>query len=476
MPVHAFRSTIIPIHRAEATVLNLKVTLLNRWDEIRNSYWFLPSIMALVAALLAESLLFTDRLLAGDGLGDAWWAYTGSASGARAVLQTIATSMIGIAGVVFSITTVTLTLAANKFGPRIFRNFMRDTGNQVVLGTFTATFLFCLLVLRQVRGSDGDFDRFIPQISMLVAVCLAIFNLGVLIYYIHHVASTIQTGNVVAAIGHDFLNGVRDLYPEQIGDETAVGRLSAQLPGSFEMEAVPIRAKTGGYLRRVEADDLVRRAKDWDLIIRIERSPGDFVAAGDMLLRAWPIDRVTDDVADELRALVVIGDQRTPAQDIRFPIGQLTEVACLALSSGVNDLFTAAMCVDRLGEGLALLAGRKVPSPYRADDAGRLRVIAPSPDLTALMATALDPIRQNAATQPLVLLRLFDALMRIADRAICPNDRSKVLAIAANVQARIPPHTFERRETTVGNAGDGNGRSTDGLDSTGRSAAGRFPV
>ncbi len=93
--------------------------------------------------MLTFGTLHFDAQVNSDNQGDAWWVYTGSASGARAVLQTIATSMIGVAGVVFSITTVTLTLAANKFGPRIFRNFMADTGNQIVLGTFTSTFLFC---------------------------------------------------------------------------------------------------------------------------------------------------------------------------------------------------------------------------------------------------------------------------------------------------------------------------------------------
>jgi uncharacterized membrane protein len=429
--------------------MNLRVALLNRWDEVRNSYWFLPSVMALGAAALAECTLFADRRMAGGSLGDAWWVYTGSAEGARAVLQTIGTSMLGVAGVVFSITTVTLTLAANKFGPRIFRNFMADTGNQVVLGTFTATFLFCLLVLRQVRGSDGDYDRFIPHLSMLAAVILAVFNLGVLIYFIHHVASSIQTGNVIAAVGRDLLSGIGDLYPEQIGDAPpgeGDGGLAAQVPPGLDAGAVLVRAVAGGYVRRVEADDLVRRAQERDLVIWVERHPGDFAAAGDVLLRAWPPDRVTDEVAGGLRSAVVLGDQRTPTQDVRFPLGQLTEIACLALSSGVNDLYTAVLCMDRLGEGLALLAGRSVPSPYRVDDAGRLRVVAAAPDLPALLGAAFDPIRQNAASQPLVLSRLLEALARVADRARRPEDRAAALAYAEGVRERATGADWARVE------------------------------
>ena len=54
---------------------------------------------------------------------------------------------------VFSITIAALTLASSQFGPRLLRNFMRDLGNQLVLGTFVATYLYCLLVLRTVRGA-----------------------------------------------------------------------------------------------------------------------------------------------------------------------------------------------------------------------------------------------------------------------------------------------------------------------------------
>lgn len=422
--------------------MNLRLQLLNRWDEIRNSYWFLPAMMAASAAVLSLGTLHFDVQLNADDRGDAWWVYTGSASGARAVLQTIATSMIGVAGVVFSITTVTLTLAANKFGPRIFRNFMADTGNQVVLGTFTSTFLFCLLILRQVRGTDNAFeaDRFIPQISLLVAVMLAICSLGVLIYFIHHVAASIQTSNVVAMVGRDLQAGIRELYPEQVGqpvpDSDDDTRFVTQVPPNFQSEAVPILSVHGGYIRRVESDALLHRATESELLVRMDRHPGDFISADEVLLWVWPADQIDDEWIEEFRSAVVIGDQRTPAQDIRFPIGQLTEVACLALSSGVNDLYTALLCIDRLGEGLALLAGRSKPSAYRADKQGALRVIASVLDLAALLEVAFDPILQNAVSQPLVMERLFDAFARIAKQCHRMEDQASIQDYAQKARQR----------------------------------------
>ncbi len=412
--------------------MSLRAEFLNRWDEVRNGYWFVPMLMAAGAVALSFATLELDRRPTGL-LGNARWVYSGSAEGARSVLQTIATSMIGLAGVVFSITTVTLTLAARQFGPRIFRNFMRDTGTQVVLGTFTGTFLYCLLVLRQVHGSDEQLDQFIPQLSMLIAVTLAVCGLGVLIYFIHHVAASIQTPNVVAAVARDLAASVRDLYPEKIGRDSdgENGRLRAQVPERFETEAIPIRVACGGYVRRVEADALLAAARDADAVVRVEKRPGTFVAPGDVVLLVWPPDRVGDELVATLRGAVIVGDQRTPVQDVLFPVEQLVEVAALALSAGVNDLATVTMCIDRLGEGLCAFVGRHIPSPFRADGKGRLRVIAPPIELLEMLDAAFDPLRRNGRTQLTAVIAMLGALARIAARATQLSDRAAVREHAA---------------------------------------------
>jgi uncharacterized membrane protein len=113
------------------------------------------------------------------------WIWAGRPEGARALLSTVAGSMITVAGVEFSITIMALSLASSQFGPRLLRNFMRDRGNQIVLGTFIATFVYCILVLRTVRG--GDTEEFVPSIAITVGVVLALLSLAVLMYFIHHV-------------------------------------------------------------------------------------------------------------------------------------------------------------------------------------------------------------------------------------------------------------------------------------------------
>ena len=126
------------------------------WERMRSTYWAVPSAMATVSVVVALLMIDVDQALTARLLNQLSWVYTGGPEGARAVLSTIAASMITVTGVTFSITVVALTLASQQFGPRLLRSFLRDLGNQVTLGTFISTFLYCLLVLRTVRGTDDE--------------------------------------------------------------------------------------------------------------------------------------------------------------------------------------------------------------------------------------------------------------------------------------------------------------------------------
>ena len=132
------------------------------WDTLRSSYWFTPALMLLGGGALAFALVALDQKIENDSVRGLWWIFGGGAEGARSLLSTVAGSVITVAGTTFSITIAVLSLTSSQFGPRLLRGFLRDTGNQVVLGTFLATFLYCLLVLRTVRSVDRGVFRAAP--------------------------------------------------------------------------------------------------------------------------------------------------------------------------------------------------------------------------------------------------------------------------------------------------------------------------
>ena len=338
------------------------------WDRVRSGFWFIPAVMAGMALALAFVSVTVDKPVTEWLALKLGWTFTGGAEGASAVLGIVAGSMITIAGVVFSMTLVALSLASSQLGPRLLRSFMRDSTTQVVLGTFIATFLYCLIVLRTIRRADEV--TFVPHLSVTLGVLLAVASVGVLIYFIHHVSVSIQANEIAARVGKELIERIDHLFPEQIG--RGAPRIPTEPPDAgffeaFDQEARPVGADGDGYLQFIDADALLALATEEDLIVRLERRPGNYVVASRPLALIWPGSRVTDRLTDQVHSLFVLGHQRTSGQDIEFGVNQLVEIAVRALSPGLNDPFTAITCVDHLGSALCRLASRDMPSPYRHD-------------------------------------------------------------------------------------------------------------
>jgi len=370
--------------------------------------------MASLSVALAGGAVELDKSNTEGWLQRLGWIYSGGAEGASLLLGTVAGSMIAIAGTVFSMTLVALSLASSQLGPRMLRNFMRDTANQVVLGTFVATFVYCLLVLRTIRRADEV--SFVPHLSVSIGMLLAMVSIGVLIYFIHHVSVSIQADEVVARVGRELEDGIDRLFPGRLGkagSEVSEVPSEAALPASFASQARAVGAFEDGYLQLIDADALMASATEEDLQLRLERRPGHYLVKGRAMVMVWP-GRVTESLVGKLNAAFVFGNQRTAGQDVEFSFQQLVEIAVHALSPGINDPFTAIVCVDRLGSGLCRLARRDWPSAHRFDRHGRLRLVAPGSSFAGIVDTAFNQIRQSARSNPAVAIRMLDAIAQIA--------------------------------------------------------------
>ena len=400
----------------------MNARVLTSWSKFRDSFWFVPTLMAGGATAVAFGSVSIDRSLTKSWVENGW-VFTGGPEGARAVLSVIAGSMITVAGVVFSITIVALTLASSQFGPRLLRNFMRDTANQVVLGTFTATFLYCLLVLRTIRGVEEK--TFVPHMSVTIGVLLAVASLGVLIYFIHHVAVSIQVTHVIRAVSNDLHASIDRLFPEELGSEVSSRnrRDRTELDLSLiDCEGSEVLAKSSGYLQAVDGQRLVEIAREHKCCIRLFYRPGHFVIEDSALCVVFPAPSEIESVSEAVNNAFVLGSVRTTAQDVEFAVSQLVEVALRALSPGINDPFTAVNCIDWLSTALCRVAGRSIPSPYRYDNEGQLRVIAQADSFAGLVETALHQIGQSARPHPMVTIRLLEAIRRIAECVKGPDD------------------------------------------------------
>jgi uncharacterized membrane protein len=421
--------------------------LVDRWDRVRSSYWFVPSIMFLGAVLLAMGMLWLDTALGFDGqssssgLGLAQF----EGEGARSILTTVATGMLTIVGVVFSLTILSLQLASSQFGPRLLRAFMMSVGNQIALGTFTSSFIYCIIVIGSIRNGSG----FVPQLSTATGILISVFDIGVLIYFIHHVAASIRVESVIETISIDLRRVIDRLFPTNIGDEPEENsdpEVQRVLPGP----ARRVHATAGGYIRHIDDAMLMSVAVEHDLVLSLDRRPGDFVVEGTALAEIWPFAHASDEIAEYVRHSVVLGRDRTPLQDARFAIRQFVDLALRALSPGINDPFTAVECINRLSDGLCRAARRRTPSPYRIDGDGRLRVIARPMSVVEMAHAAFDPIARAGGENGDIVIRLLETILIVASSARLMADRAYLIEYAHDLKRQSDTQLpLERDRTAV---------------------------
>lgn len=369
-------------------------------NEVGDAFWLLPA--AIVLALSGLALLTVELQVIGH-LSD-WapvgWIYGGGDTGARTLLGAIASSTIGVAGTLFSITIAALTLASNQMGPRLLRNFMRDRGNQAVLGVLLGTFAYSILVLRSVRG--GEETAFVPGLGVTVGLVLAAVCIALLIYFIHHVANRINVDTVIDLVHEDVLRDMRRLTL----DEASAGPEAA---GDWPA-ATLVRLEDSGYLQQLDAEGLADWAASNLVCVRLLKRPGDFVLAHSPIAE---ISAPFEDADEAVRARIALGRQAGSPEDFTFPIAQLVEVAVRALSPGINDPRTAVSVLNRLGAVLSELSTRHLRSGVWIVD-GVARVSLPALTYDQVVAAMFDMIRQNAGGSPSVLFHLLAVIKAMA--------------------------------------------------------------
>ena len=429
-------------------MLKLKQLLSN----LRSSFWFIPAL------IVADSTIFAILLIEADSTGSYLWLaqwprlFGAGAEGSRQMLATLAGSMMSVLGVTFSMTLVALALASSQYTSRILRNFMRDQITQVTLGVFAGIFTYCLIVLRTIRNGIGE--EFVPSLAVFFGFVLALGSIGVLIYFIHHIAISIQASSIIAAVTRETSTAIDRLFTEIMGQDPEDAEDEDRQLGLLEKRNWrPVPAQESGYIQSVDGGALLRLAGNRQTILRMERGIGDFVVrdtALASLAKEAPLDPET--IAD-LNAAYSITSYRTVDQDPAFGISQIVDMALKALSPGVNDTSTAVMCIDFLTAILSRLATRQFPLSHRYDS-GELRVIAIVPIFANLLGDSFDQIRRNAAGNVTIMVRLLGALETIASLTVSPVRRralrDQVEWIAELARHSIEsPHDRTRIETRV---------------------------
>lgn len=421
-------------------MLKLKELLSN----LRASFWFVPLLIVIFDSALAVALIEADS--AGSDRWLAQWPrlFGVGAEGSRQMLSTLAGSMMTVLGVTFSMTLVALTLASSQYTSRVLRIFMRSKITQATLGVFAGTFTYCLIVLRTIRSNDVV--EFIPGLAVSFAFVLVLGSVGVLIFFIHHIASSIQASSIIASVARETYSAIDRLFPgeQEQGSEEKESEDQEQLLRLLNEKtwcAVP--AEESGYIQSVDSEALLRLARNQKTILRMERGIGEFVVEKTALASLALEEAPDKETVAAINAAYSVSIHRTVDQDPAFGVRQIEDIALKALSPGVNDTSTAVMCIDHLTAILAHLAGRQLP-PSRISQDGELRVIRIVPTFESLLADSFDQIRRSAAGNVAIMARIISALDKIASLTDSPRRRQ---ALGEQMQwiAELAERTIESK-------------------------------
>jgi uncharacterized membrane protein len=228
-----------------------------------------------------------------------------------------------------------------------------------------------------------------------------------LLFYVHHLASSIVSDTVVDRVGEELDALICRLLPE--AGSVSPGDVGPETDAQ-ERTGRELSLSKSGYVQAIDYGMLVRLACECDVVLTLRFRAGWHLLAGGSHVLVFPEERANDKLADRISGTVLLGSDRTPTQDLEFSIRQLVEVALRALSPGINDPYTAVAVIDRLATSMALVMRRDMEPGFHRDKDGMVRVVARPSTFTGLIDRSFNEIRQSSSGMPAVLIRLLDAL------------------------------------------------------------------
>ncbi|GAA1935884.1 DUF2254 domain-containing protein [Kitasatospora viridis] len=394
-------------------------------EHLREAFWLAPLLACLGAVLLAGvadrlDVELVDEAFRVDGNAADLVSF---AAAAKSVVATVSSAMLTFIGVVFSISLVSLQMAASQFSPRVLRLYVRSRLTKATFSACLATFVFTLLVqLGYEDTTDPAKVTTVPVVSTLVAVLLVLLSLGLFVLYVQATLRLLRVPYVIDRVTNESL--------DIIGHYRRQAPETGTAPADRAHTITLLHEGRSGVLRDVNYARLVRLARRHDTVLHLVPTIGDFLTPG------TPTVRVLGGVPPRPRRIASAlntGVDRTMHQDLGFGFRQLVDIAIRALSPAVNDPTTAVQSVDRIHQLLAALVGEPFDELVCRDRGGTIRVVQPVPTWQGVIDLAFTEIRICGAGHPQLTRRLaaaLDDLLRIA-----PEDRRPVLLVQRDLLA-----------------------------------------
>jgi uncharacterized membrane protein len=379
--------------------LRLKLLL----DRLRGSLFFVPSLWVVGGLLLALVMVWVDELVT-PSVDDLPFLVASTVDSARAILGTVATATITVAGIAFSVSLLVMQMASSQYSPRVVHNLFRDPTNKRVMGIVVGTFTYCLVVLQSVRSSVGDTgEDVVPNLSVLVALVLGVASILAIIAFINHNAHAMEVSEILQEVTDQALDSAKATWP--LPEDAGPPLPDPDVAG----DGFVVASTENGWVQFLAVETLLS-VPDPGGVIRLETGIGRYAVAGAPLAVVWPPPLDPEATAKGVRGAIGLGRTRTLAQDPAYGVRQLADVGIRALSAGIDDPTTAQDAIFHLAAVLRELHQRVPPPHVTPGDGDRILVRPEVASHAEIVDLAFDELRRSAAAHPAVCVYLLEAM------------------------------------------------------------------
>jgi len=364
---------------------------------LHSAHWLTWLASVLLALVLTPLLRRIDQ-------ATHWTVMEFGLEGARALLATLAGSMLSLLVFLLGSLLIALQLSSTQLTPRVIAvTILRRGPVKYAIALVVFTFLLAIGVLGRTEDS-------VLQLSTAICILASVLSVGMFLFLMDFALKALRPVSVMAKVAADGFEVIEDVYPDSLFaevDRRRTARLSPPGPAARTVEHVgQSAALTAADIRwlssaAIEAGGLI------ELVPRV----GEFVAVGEPLFRLYGAAASLDDRS--LRRSLAFGIERTMEQDPMFAFRILVDVAAKALSPAINDPTTAVLAVDQIHRLLRSVGIRHLDTEARLDESRARGVIFHTPDWEDYVVLAISEVRQYGRGSIQVARRLRAMLQNL---------------------------------------------------------------
>ncbi len=366
---------------------------------LRSSFFAVPIACMAAALLVAPAIRSIDERTQ-------WTLLHFGIDGSRLVVGALVSSLLTLIVFAFSIILLAVQIAGGQYSARIIVRVFESRPLKLALGAFVFSFTYTMAAL-------GRIENRVPQLPILVAVLLSLFSVALFLYLIQKTGESLRPVEILSRVASDTRAVIGAVYPipflPSVAEDSALDFTSA--PATHTI----VHSGRSGTVLAFDPAGLLRIAEQAGCAIELIPQVGDYLGVGEDFFRLHGATAGTVD-DDSLRRCVVLGPERVLENDPAFGFRILVDIACRALSPGINDPTTGALAVDQIQHLLILLSRRTLDSGVVRDSAGKIRLVYRTPAWEDFVTLAVTEIRVYGATNPQVTRRLqamFEQLFHV---------------------------------------------------------------